>query len=108
MATSFLVRIAKKPVPPELLKAALHAIGELPDEDRKDMTRRVIAANQLDHSCVRANRTSRVRRPRTGILPCTALAWLAQNPGKKAGQPENFPGVPWTWKEVTRIMYFVA
>lgn len=43
MATSFLVRIAKKPVPPELLKAALHAIGELPDEDRKDMTGRVIA-----------------------------------------------------------------
>jgi hypothetical protein len=39
----FLKRISNKPVPANLLKAALSAIGELPEEDRKDITGRAIA-----------------------------------------------------------------
>jgi hypothetical protein len=42
-----LKRVATKPVPVELLAAAVEAIGELPEEDRKDMTGRALAIIHL-------------------------------------------------------------
>jgi hypothetical protein len=99
---SFLQRIAKKPVPADLLKAALVVVDELPEEQRKDFTGRTLAIIRL----LEDQRPEQDVRARSDLLTgiqfrLEALARLRHEPAYRAwSMKTKAPGVEYIHEDL--------
>ena len=83
--SKFLERVARTPVPAELLKEALEAIADLPAEDRQDLTGRALAVIRLLEQRKAAKSLRQRGNLVTGIhFRLEALARLHDEPAYKA------------------------